>query len=322
MRRRDFITLAGSAAAWPVVARAQQQGKKARIGFLSSLPDNPLLIASYSAFSDEMRRLGWVENQNLIIEYRYTNDPKADLATQAADLVKSNVDLFVAIGPETALQVAFNATRTIPIAMIAVNFDPIARGYVAGLARPGGNVTGIFFRQLELAQKQVELLTQAFPQRKNIAALYDALSADQFAASERMAAQMNLQLRGVKLENPPYDFNEAFHVLAQGSPQMLLVQSSPYFTSSQRLIAGLAIEQRLPTMFIFKNYVEARRADVLRRRFCRYAPPYRRICRQNPGRREACRHSGRTAHQIRAHGQSENGQINRRRNTAIDSVTR
>jgi len=257
MRRRDFITLAGSAAAWPVVARAQQQGKKARIGFLSSLPDNPLLIASYSAFSDEMRRLGWVENQNLIIEYRYTNDPKADLATQAADLVKSNVDLFVAIGPETALQVAFNATRTIPIAMIAVNFDPIARGYVAGLARPGGNVTGIFFRQLELAQKQVELLTQAFPQRKNIAALYDALSADQFAASERMAAQMNLQLRGVKLENPPYDFNEAFHVLAQGSPQMLLVQSSPYFTSSQRLIAGLAIEQRLPTMFIFKNYVEA-----------------------------------------------------------------
>jgi len=82
MRRRDFITLAGSAAAWPVVARAQQQGKKARIGFLSSLPDNPLLIASYSAFSDEMRRLGWVENQNLIIEYRYTNDPKADLAAQ------------------------------------------------------------------------------------------------------------------------------------------------------------------------------------------------------------------------------------------------
>lgn len=83
------------------------------------------------------------------------------------------------------------------------------------------------------------------------------LSADQFEASARTAAQMNLQLRGVKLENPPYDFNEAFHALAQGSPQMLLVQSSPYFTSSQRLIASLAIEQRLPAMFIFKSYVEA-----------------------------------------------------------------
>lgn len=110
---------------------------------------------------------------------------------------------------------------------------------------------------MELAQKQVELLTQAFPERKKIGALYDVLSADQFEASARTAAQMNLQLRGVKLENPPYDFNEAFHALAQGSPQMLLVQSSPYFTSSQRLIASLAIEQRLPAMFIFKSYVEA-----------------------------------------------------------------
>jgi putative tryptophan/tyrosine transport system substrate-binding protein len=256
MRRRDFVTLAGGAAAWPFAARAQQQGRKARIGFLSSLPDNPLLIASYAAFSDEMRRLGWVENQNLTIEYRYINDPKADFAAQVAELVRSNIDLFVTGGPETPLQIAFNATRTIPIAMIAVNFDPIARGYVASLARPGGNVTGIFFRQLELAQKQLELLTQAFPERKKVAVLYDAISADQFTASEQIAAQMNLELRGVKLENAPYDFNAAFHTLAQGSPQMLLVQSSPYFTSSQRLIAGLAIEQRLPTMFIFKTYVE------------------------------------------------------------------
>jgi putative tryptophan/tyrosine transport system substrate-binding protein len=257
MRRRDFMTLAGSVAVWPVAARAQQQGKKARIGFLSSLPDNPMMVADYSAFSDELRQRGWIEGQNLIIEYRYINDPKTDLAAQVADLVRSNIDLLVTGGPENVLQTAVNATRTIPIAMMAVNFDPIARGYVASLAQPGGNVTGIFFRQLELAQKQLELLTQAFPERKKIAALYDALSADQFAASEKTAAQMNLQLHGLKLENPPYDFNAAFHALAQHTPQMLLVQSSPYFTSSQRLIAGLAIEQRLPTMFIFKTYVEA-----------------------------------------------------------------
>jgi putative tryptophan/tyrosine transport system substrate-binding protein len=257
MRRRDFMTLAGSVAVWPVAARAQQQGKKARIGFLSSLPDNPMMVAGYSAFSDELRQRGWIEGQNLIIEYRYINDPKTDLAAQVADLVRSNIDLLVTGGPENVLQTAVNATRTIPIAMMAVNFDPIARGYVASLAQPGGNVTGIFFRQLELAQKQLELLTQAFPERKKIAALYDALSADQFAASEKTAAQMNLQLHGLKLENPPYDFNAAFHALAQHTPQMLLVQSSPYFTSSQRLIAGLAIEQRLPTMFIFKTYVEA-----------------------------------------------------------------
>jgi putative tryptophan/tyrosine transport system substrate-binding protein len=257
MRRRDFVTLAGSAAVWPFAARAQQQGKQARIGFLSSLPDNPMMVAGYSAFSNELRQRGWIEGQNLIIEYRYINDPKTDLAAQVADLVRSNIDLLVTGGPENVLQTAVNATRTIPIAMMAVNFDPIARGYVASLAQPGGNVTGIFFRQLELAQKQLELLTQAFPERKKIAALYDALSADQFAASEKTATQMNLEFHGLKLENPPYDFNAAFHALAQGSAQMLLVLSSPYFTSSQRLIAGLAIEQHLPTMFIFRTYVEA-----------------------------------------------------------------
>ncbi len=257
MRRRDFVALCGTAVAWPFAAQAQQQGRTARIGFLGGKPDNPLIVASNAAFREELRQRGWIEGKNLTIEYRNINDPKIDLAAQAADLVKSNVDLLVAIGPEPVLQAAVNATRTIPIAMIAVNFDPIARGYVASLARPGGNVTGIFVRQLGLAQKQLELLTQAFPERKKIAVLYDALSADQFAASEQTAAQMSLNLHGLKLDNPPYDFNAAFQVLAAGSPQMLLVLSSPYFTSSQRLITGLAIERHLPTMFIFKIYVEA-----------------------------------------------------------------
>lgn len=257
MRRREFVALCGTAAAWPISARAQQQGRTARIGFLGARPDNPFIVATNAAFREELRQRGWIEGGNLTIEYRYINDPKVDLAAQAADLVRSNVDLLVATGPEPVLQAAVNATRTIPIAMIAVNFDPIARGYVASLARPGGNVTGIFIRQLELAQKQLELLTQAFPERKRIAALYDALSADQFVASQQTAAQMNLDFHGLKLENPPYDFNAGFNALAQGSPQMLLVLSSPFFTASQRLIADLAVERRLPTMFIFRTYVEA-----------------------------------------------------------------
>lgn len=100
-------------------------------------------------------------------------------------------------------------------------------------------------------------MTQAFPEKTKASALYDALSADQFAASEQAAEKLNLQFDGMKLENPPYDFEKTFHVLAQGSPQMLLVLSSPYFTPSQSRIALLAIQHRLPTMFIFKTYVEA-----------------------------------------------------------------
>ena len=103
----------------------------------------------------------------------------------------------------------------------------------------------------------MELLREAFPDRKRLAVLYDEDSADQFAAAERQASALHLDVRSLKLENPPYDFDVAFRSLAEGSPQMLLVLSSQYFTLSRSHIAELAIQQRLPTMFIFKTYVQA-----------------------------------------------------------------
>ena len=103
----------------------------------------------------------------------------------------------------------------------------------------------------------MELLTEAFPDRSRLAVLYDEDSADQFAAAERQARSLRLDVRSLKLENPPYDFDVAFQSLAEVSPQMLLVLSSQYFTLSRSHIAKLAIQQRLPTMFIFKSYVEA-----------------------------------------------------------------
>ena len=258
LRRRDFVALLGGAVgAWPWAVSAQQLGKIMRVGFLGAQPNVPMFVAAFSGFSSELQQLGYVEGQNLTIEYRYINEPRADVAAQAAELVRSNIDVLVATGPEVVLQAAVDATHTIPIVMIAINFDPIARGYVSSLARPGGNVTGIFLRQPELAQKQVELLTEAFPQRTKVVALYDALSADQFMAAKRVAEVMKLEIRGLKLENPPYDFDAAFRVLGQDPSLMLLVLSSPHFTPSQSRIAALAIEQRLPTMFIFKSYVEA-----------------------------------------------------------------
>jgi len=105
-------------------------------------------------------------------------------------------ELIVVNGAEPMLQAVRAAGHTIPIVLVAINFDPIARGYVGSLARPGGNITGVVFQQLELAQKQVELLTQAFPERTHLAALFDAQSADQFGAAERSAKSLNLQIRG------------------------------------------------------------------------------------------------------------------------------
>src|SRR5262245_2829296 len=161
------------------------------------------------------------------------------------------------IGPELALQAAAAARPPLPTVILAVNFDPIARGYVQSLGRPGGNVTGIVSLQLELGAKQLELLVEAFPERKQLGVLWDVLSADQFAIAECEAKARQLALRAIKMENPPYDFAAAIRSLAQDGVQMLLFASSPLFGRHNAQIARLAIEHRLPSIFILKHFVEA-----------------------------------------------------------------
>jgi putative ABC transport system substrate-binding protein len=258
VKRREFITLLGSvAAAWPLVAHTQQPGRVVRIGFLGPAIDRPSLmfVPNYQAFLAQLRVLGFVEGQNLIVTYRAVDDPRGS-AVVATELMQAQPELIVVGGTELMLQSVRAASQTIPIVLVAVNFDPIARGYVASLARPGGNITGVVFQQLELAQKQVELLTQAFPGKTQLAALFDAQSADQFSAAERSAKSLNLQIRGYKLETLPYDFDAAFRSIIADGAQMVLVQSSPHFIPYQVQIGELAKAHRLPTMFLYRPYVE------------------------------------------------------------------
>jgi putative ABC transport system substrate-binding protein len=259
MQRREFITLiGGAAAAWPLAARAQQPtGRTRRIGFLQASLDDPLVARGYPAFLDELKKSGFSAGQNLTIETVRLDQDAQKLFAETADLVRSNVELLVATGPEISLQAALAASPTIPIVMWAINYDPIAHGYVKSLARPGGNITGVVSQQTELAAKQVEFLTQALPGRTRLAILWDRAADQSFGAAERQARSLGLSVQSLKLENPPYDFDAAFRSLAQGSPQMLLVLSSQFFALSRSHIAELAIQQRLPTMFIFKSYAQA-----------------------------------------------------------------
>jgi putative ABC transport system substrate-binding protein len=264
MKRREFIALLGGAAAAPAFlphpAHAQQSGKLARVGLLFNGVKAPLTAAGYPVFIDELRQHGFIEGKNLLIEQRVLDQNSGDTAklfSDAAELVRSKIDVLVAFGSEVFLQAAVAATRTIPTVMVAINYNPIERGYVKTLARPGGNITGVTFRQPELAGKQIELLREAFPGHSQIAILYDAQSADQFSVAATAAKSMQLQFHAVKLENPPYDFALAFRSVAQSGGQMVLVLSSSYFTSHRASIAALAIQHRLPTMFIFRTYVEA-----------------------------------------------------------------
>src|SRR5215216_5347214 len=172
MRRREFIALAGATAAWPIAARAQQGGRIARIGLFTSGHTSPITTRAYRGFLDELRRLGFGAGQNLFVDVRRSDQEVHGLFAAAAEMVSANAEMIVSAGPEAALQAVIAASSSIPIVIVAINYDPIARGYVNSLAQPGGNVTGVFLRQPELAEKQVELLTQAFPARSRLALLW------------------------------------------------------------------------------------------------------------------------------------------------------
>jgi ABC-type uncharacterized transport system substrate-binding protein len=203
-----------------------------------------------------LKALGFEKGKNITINYQLVADPRGTFVA-AAELLRSPVDLIWVNGPEVGLQAVVGASGFIPIVILAVNYDPIERGYVSSLAHPGGNITGVFYRQPELAVKQLELLTQAFPNATQLGVLWDALSADQFAAAEPVARARQLALQSLKLEKPPYDFAAAFRTLADGGAQMVLVLSSPFFSEHRPQIAEASRAHRLPTMFIFRSYVDA-----------------------------------------------------------------
>jgi putative ABC transport system substrate-binding protein len=170
--------------------------------------------------------------------------------------VQANAEVIVTTGAEEHLQAIVGVSRSIPVVVWANNYDPIERGFVRSLSQPGGSVTGVFTRQLDLAEKQVELLTQTFPERIRLGVLWDNQTADQLKAAEHRAAALGRNLRSVKLETLPYDFVAAFRTLGEASPQMLLVLSGPAFALHARTIAELTLQYRLPAMFILRSYVD------------------------------------------------------------------
>jgi len=168
MKRRQFITLLGGAAAWPVAAGAQQSGKVYRIGYLSAASSVPDLFAVQV---DALRQLGWIEGKNLLLEVRYAHNRLDRLDELAAELVRLNVDLIWAIGTLAPLA-AKRATSTIPIVMAAAG-DPLGSGLVVSLAQPGGNVTGMSLMAPDLGGKRLELLKELLPQLSLVAVLWN-----------------------------------------------------------------------------------------------------------------------------------------------------
>jgi putative ABC transport system substrate-binding protein len=270
LTRRELISLLGGmAATWPLAARAQD--RIFRVGFLGPSLDTQPASANYQTVLARLGELGFREGQNLTLHYLDLGDARG-LFVAATELVRSQPDLIVASGTEASLQAVVGASGFIPIVIIAINYDPLAHGYVASLAHPGGNITGVVSQQLELAQKQIELLAQAVPDRSRIAVLFDAQTNDQFDAAKHAAAALNLQVQALRLEKPPYDFETAFASASSNGAQAALVLSSPLFLPQLRRITELAIAHRLPSMFI----VKAAQAGGLMSYGVDFLPMYRR----------------------------------------------
>ena len=176
-RRREFITLLGGAAAtWPLAARGQQSGRIVRIGNLSTA--NPRSAPFYQSFERRLRDLGHIEGQNIVFEYRNAEGEVDRLPDLAAELVRLDSSIIVT-STAAATTAVKRATSTIPILMVAINYDPIALGHVDNLARPGGNVTGLYFQHLELLAKRFGLIKEMLPSVSRVAVFFDSFTTDQ-----------------------------------------------------------------------------------------------------------------------------------------------
>ena len=166
-------------------------------------------------------------------------------------------DVILAIGTEIGLKSALTVSRTVPIVMIAIDYDPLARGYVTSLARPSGNVTGVVFQQIELAAKRIQLIKDGFPDRLAATMFWDKLSADQWEAARSTAAMLGLQLSGIELREPPYDYEAALEQAPLDHRGMLVVPTSPFLFRDRARLADFALRHRILSMFVFREWVDA-----------------------------------------------------------------
>jgi putative tryptophan/tyrosine transport system substrate-binding protein len=257
VKRREFITLIGAAAAWPLAARAQQFGKMSRVGVLVSLSaPHPFT----EAFRSGMRDLGYIEDRNIAIEWRYADAQFSRAVELAAELVRLQVDVIAAYHTP-AVKAAMNATRTIPIVMSPAG-APLEMGLVESLAHPGGNVTGLSNMEAELGGKRLDLLREAIPGLARVAVL--AAKTDPFTASfvqdlQNGAARLGLQLHPVMV-NSPSEFEEAFATMSAAGDQAVIVQ--PNFLPQTAAIVALAAKHRLA---ILSSYRDTKQANHLHR---------------------------------------------------------
>jgi len=259
IRRREFITLlGGAAAAWPVVARAQQPTRY-RIGHLAiaaptDIPAPP--PANWNAFVQGLAEAGYVEGRNLIFEHRSAHDQPDLFPKLAFELASLKVDVIFARGT-WALGAAKDATRTIPIVGIDLEIDPVKAGLATSIARPGGNITGLFLDLSELSGKHLQILKEIIPRTSRVAIFGDPdINAPQLRELERVAQSLSMQTRVAGVKNAD-SLESAFDTTQNWRADALIVLSNPLSLAYRARIADLAAKAGLPTIYLYRAHVAA-----------------------------------------------------------------
>jgi putative ABC transport system substrate-binding protein len=254
--RREFITLLGGAAAWPIAARAQQPAVPV-IGYLS--PTSPIGASqtALTAVRQGLRDTGFVEGQSVIVEYRWAEGQLDRLPALAADLVRRHVSVIATTGGLASAQAAMAATSTIPIVFLTSS-DPVQLGVVASLNRPGGNTTGVTTVNTEISSKRLAVLLELAPQAKIVAQIINAaiLDTNVFVQNEVATAARGLGRQhfvvGVR---SPIDFEATFATLAERKADALFVTGDPLFGDNRRRLIELAAKHGIPTSYYDSGFV-------------------------------------------------------------------
>ena len=257
MKRREFITLLGAAAVtWPLTARAQQSAMPV-IGFLSSASPDGYAIRLH-AFRQGLKDTGYVEGQNVAIEYRWADGQYDRLSALAAQLVQRQVDVIVAGGGTPSAVAAKAATASIPI-VFAVAVDPVKIGLVASLNRPGGNLTGITNLNVEVGPKRLELLRELIPTATNIAVLVNPTSpiAEPFARAMQAAARTLGQQVYVLQASAEQDFDKVFADLVRMRAGALVISPDVFFNTKIEQLAVLSLRHAVPAIFQYREFAAA-----------------------------------------------------------------
>jgi putative ABC transport system substrate-binding protein len=224
--RRDLLAVVGGAAAFPTFVAAAA-GKPFRVGIVSLV--NGRSSPQFVAFEQRLRELASATGQDLTIDFTMLDGDAERFAAAMQEQVQRGVDVLLAPGQEVALKAARAATQRIPIVMVAIDYDPVALGYVQSLARPGGNITGVYLDTIELAAKRAQLLKEAAPGTTRFIVFWDAVGRDSFEVTVPAAQALGLKVQSVELRPPRYDYEAALAAAAPGPGDALLCMLSPHF---------------------------------------------------------------------------------------------